>query len=239
MKTNLSNLFAILILLFFISCDSMVQEHGNGNITSKEYKFDSFDKVDISGAFEVHLRKASTTGVTVTTDENLHEFIMSELDGDVLKIWSERNLDSDEPILLEVNYDKLQGVSVGGASSLEGQDQITGDYLRVEMSGAGSIDLDVSLKALRVSISGAGAMDIRGEVIEQYIDMSGAGSLEAFELKSQTCEIELSGVGGASVFVEKRLEATVSGVGGVSYKGDPENVISNVSGIGSIGKADD
>lgn len=225
-------LFTTFVILF--GCDSYVQERGNGTITVQERAIENFEEIQVKGNFEVFLRKSDTPGLTITTDENLHEYIEVEVDGDVLEIKSTRNLRSKEGIKLLIEYTDLMAVMAGGASVIQSDDTITGDYLRLEMSGAGAMDLSVDLKALKVNISGAGAMELKGKVMEQNIQMSGAGGLNAKELVSQKCKIEISGVGGASVYVQKELNASVSGVGGITYSGNPTEVKTEISGLGTI-----
>ena len=116
---------------------------------------------------------------------------------------------------------------------------LSGDRLKIVMSGAGAIELDLDIQALDLFLSGAGAVDLRGSVEEQTIKMSGAGGLNAYDLNSQHCKINISGVGGAKVFVTETLDATISGVGGISYSGNPENVVTNISGIGKIQQDED
>lgn len=239
MKNPTIYIFAIFTVLFLANCDTYRQERGNGNITSQEREIEEFNEIEVGGNYEVFLKKATTPGLTIVTDDNLHEFIKVDQKGDVLEISSEANLRSEEGIKLYINYVDLTAINTSGAAVIKSDDVIQGDYLRLEMSGAGAIDLEVDLKALKVNISGAGAVELSGNVIEQNIQMSGAGGLEAYDLISRNSKIDISGVGGASVTVTKKLEATVSGVGGISYRGNPEQVNSNVSGLGTIAKDDE
>ncbi|UII27879.1 DUF2807 domain-containing protein [Fulvivirga maritima] len=236
MKFKLPQIILLATLLSIVACDSYVQEKGNGKIISKETKLEPFEEVELGGNYEVFLRKADNPGVTLTTDENLHEFITYDIRDGVLYIDSEVSIDSDEPIRLDINYTTIEAITIGGAASIESVEPIEGEYLRIGMSGAGAINLEVEVKALKINVSGAGAVELSGNAEEQSVQLSGAGGYEADELKSKNCTIEISGVGGASVYVEETLNASVSGVGGVSYKGNPEKVISNVSGLGSISK---
>jgi len=64
--------------------------------------------------------------------------------------------------------------------------------------------------------------------------MSGAGKLQAFKLDTKFCRIDISGIGGAEVFVTEELDVQVSGIGGVTYIGDPPRVRRDVSGLGKI-----
>ncbi|GAA0892474.1 hypothetical protein GCM10009122_21530 [Fulvivirga kasyanovii] len=236
MKKPSIYLFAIFSFLFLSYCDSYRQERGNGNITSQEKEVEDFKELEIGGNYEVFLQKAEKPGLTIVADENLHEFIKIDQHGDVLEITSEATLKSEEGIKLYVDYVELMAINTSGAAVIKSDDVITGDYLRLEMSGAGVIDLEVELKALKINVSGAGAVELAGNVIEQNIQMSGAGGLEAYDLISQKSKIDISGVGGAAVTVKKQLEATVSGVGGISYRGNPEEVSTNVSGLGTVVK---
>ncbi len=106
------------------------------------------------------------------------------------------------------------------------------------MSGAGEVEMDVDLGRIELDISGAGAVELSGTADEQDISMSGAGGYDGSDLISRICKISISGVGGAEVFVTEDLEATVSGIGGVSYSGNPANVHSDISGLGSVSEDD-
>ena len=75
---------------------------------------------------------------------------------------------------------------------------------------------------------------LSGETTREEINLSGAGSLEAFELESSDCEVSISGIGGAEVDVKDRLVAKISGMGGIQYRGSPNEIRREVSGIGKI-----
>ncbi|ELR71396.1 hypothetical protein C900_02737 [Fulvivirga imtechensis AK7] len=239
MKPTAIILTALILFTMLTGCDSYKQERGNGNIMEQERAVDNFSKVQVSGNFEVYLKKSDSPGLIITTDENLHEFIEVKQKGDVLEVKSDRTLKSREGVKLLIEFTELTAISSSGASVIESEDVITGDYLRLEMSGAGAIDLSVDLKALKVNVSGAGAVELRGNVTEQNIQMSGAGGLDAKRLVSKKCKIEISGVGGASLNVKEALDASVSGVGGITYRGNPAQVKTNISGLGTITREED
>ncbi|MBL3654894.1 head GIN domain-containing protein [Fulvivirga sediminis] len=236
MKFKLSPFILLYVLLNIVACGSYVEEKGNGKIITKETVLETFKELDLGGNYEVFLRKSDSPKITLTTDENLHEFITFNVKEGVLHVDSEVSMASEEPIRLDVYYTDIQTIRIGGAVSIESLEPVKGDHLWISMSGAGAINLEVNVKDLKVNVSGAGAVQLSGHAEQQNVQLSGAGGYEADELKSVNCKIEISGVGGASVYVEETLNASVSGVGGVSYKGNPESVVSNVSGLGSISK---
>ncbi|MEM7107229.1 MAG: head GIN domain-containing protein [Bacteroidota bacterium] len=223
-----------LLVFVVLSCSRMLGERGNGVVVTEDFSIENFDKINVEGSFEIRLEKRATPGVTITTDDNLLDFISVTNEGDRLILSTDRNLLSEDGVQVVIGYTELRRISVGGAASLVSDQTITEDYLDLEMSGAGAVELDLDMKALEIRVSGAGAMELTGQVIEQRIRMDGAGGLDASDLVSEKCDIEISGVGGASVHVTEILTATVSGVGGITYRGNPVDVRKDVSGIGTV-----
>jgi len=233
-----SSIFSmILMVVLFSACDTLVREVGNGNMITKEIEVDDFKEIIVSGNFEIMLIAGDKAGVSLTADENLHEFIEISTNGDRLVIETLANLDSDDGLSLYITYTELTAIEIGGAATLESEETIDGEYLNISMSGAGALDLSLNLNALKLSVSGAGSVELSGRADEQNISMSGAGGLDAYELESKICKVQISGVGSANINVTEKLDASVSGVGGISYIGNPEEVISDVSGLGSISKS--
>ena len=225
-------------LLVVASCRQFIGEKGNGIIITEQFAVGDFKRLDVEGSFDIQLEKSTSPGIVVTTDENLMDFIRVDTEGNTVTVSTERNLMSKEGVNVVVRYTELESIYVGGAAILRGDEVIRGEYLEISMSGAGSVELEVELNQLEIDVSGAGAVQLAGRVTEQNIEMNGAGGLDAEGLISEKCEINISGVGGASIHVTDQLIADVSGVGGITYRGDPSDVQKNVSGIGTISQKD-
>lgn len=236
MMFSVSKFFTISALFCFLACSNPEHEKGNKKIITLTHAVSDFNEVIVEGRFEVHLKKGSSPAVDIKTDENLHNFIRVDQSKNVLKIAAERRLKSKSPIQIFIKAPDLVAVRSNGNSKILSEDTLRGDYLRLNQSGGGIIDLKLALKALKVTVSGAGTVRLAGKVFEQNVQLTGAGGLEAYNLISKNCKIRITGVGGATINVQELLEASVSGVGGISYRGDPK-VISDVSGMGIIRKA--
>ena len=222
------------VITLLASCGHLRVERGNGDIISENINIDSFDKLDVRGFYEITLRPGTREEVIIETDENLFDFIEVYVRGSKLVIASEESLKSDFGVKIEVIYKELKNISSSGASVIKTAGTLVTEDLRVNMSGAGLIEMDIEAVMLDLDLSGAGMIKLKGETEEQYLELSGAGNLDAFELKSQDCSVNLSGVGAAKVYVKERLDANVSGIGGIKYRGNPRRVNKNVSGLGKV-----
>ena len=229
----------ILALLAFTACDQLLGERGNDERVTKEITIESFEKIEISGAFDILLTPSSSNEVIIEADENLLKYIDISVRGDKLFVGTERRLSSRKGIKIEIPVKNLRGISSSGASDIESTKPITAKELDLDVSGAGKIDLKLDVKSLTIDLSGAVMIYLEGVAKRLDVEMSGAGSLmaEGFEVKD--CEIDISGVGHVLVNVSGTLEAQVSGLGKVEYLGNPESVRGDVSGIGDVSKAND
>ncbi|MEO1053885.1 MAG: head GIN domain-containing protein [Bacteroidota bacterium] len=235
----LNNAFILLATSFVLTSCFIDVERGSGNRSTEVREIEGFEEIEFSGSYSVYLEEGETEKVTITADDNLHQYITTENRGGKLAIDSEKNLSSRKGIEVYVTYKKLTGIYMSGASSVQNEGTLTGDQLRLSLSGAGSVDLKLELESLDLSISGAGSARLSGSCDKQNVSMSGAGGLKSYDLVSNTCYIGISGVGGAEITVLEKLSASVSGVGGIDYKGDPEILQKDVSGIGSIERSGD
>ena len=64
--------------------------------------------------------------------------------------------------------------------------------------------------------------------------VAGSGDVEAYDLKTEKCELKISGSGTIHASVENELIARISGSGNVKYKGNPRVEDVKVSGSGNV-----
>jgi hypothetical protein len=215
--------------------------HGNGNIKTEDRSVSSFKNVDVGGAAKVMVSQGDQPSVKVEGDENLLQYIEVEQEGDRIRI-KERpgfNLQPSNDIRVYVTAPVFNNIDASGASDIIGQTKISNpEEMRMHISGAGTIKMELDAPRLTFRLSGAGSIFIKGQTKELDLEMSGAGSAHFYDLLSESTRVNLSGVGSAEVYASVKLDASVSGVGSIDYKGNATDVNKHVSGVGSIHKAD-
>lgn len=233
---GISILIAGFFIFHFSSCDFNFKR-GNGNIKKIEISIENFKKVNIGGNYNVVLIQSDENKIIIETDENLHNYINTEVFNKTLSINNVHNLKSTEGINVYIFYSELDHIYSTGASSIEDEGILASDKLKLVLSGAGAIDLEVDVSSIEISLTGAGIITLAGKTDYLETHISGAGGLRAFELISIESYINLSGLGGAEVFVREKLKATITGVGGIIYAGSPEIIEKQVTGFGKIKRA--
>ncbi|MCK5705096.1 MAG: DUF2807 domain-containing protein [Cyclobacteriaceae bacterium] len=237
-NSGISILCTGFIILFYSSCN-LNYKKGNGNIVEVEISVDDFQKVNIGGNYNVVLIQSDENKVSIETDENLHDFINTEGFNSTLNINNVHNRKSTEGIDVKIYYKELNQIYSSGASNIEHEGIIVSDKLDLILSGTGAVDLEVNTIHIEINLTGAGIVTLAGETDSLETHISGAGGLRAFELKTNYSNISVSGLGGAEVFVRERLEANITGIGGIIYAGNPKIIEKRITGLGKIKRADE
>lgn len=212
---------------------------GNGTIVTEERVVDEFNKLKVSGSFRVVLTAERTKEVSITTDENLMESIITEVKEGTLVIKMKKNYylkpSNHKAIAVEVPLNALKELALSGSGSIRSEEAIKTDQLEVKMSGSGKIIVGVAAGAVEAVLSGSGRIELNGSSAEFEANLSGSGSIRAKELKAEDGEFSISGSGRIEANVSNELEARVSGSGSVRYLGTSSTrVYSKVSGSGSV-----
>jgi hypothetical protein len=234
---NLRSLAVAIIILCITACTNAQMWRsvsGNKHVVSKERRLDSFSGVKVSSGIDVYLKQGNNESVTVEADENLHEYILTEVRNGVLNVYSEYNIRSAERKRVYVTMKEVNSVRTTSAGDVIGESPINSDKLELSASSAGDIKLEVNSKNIEIDISSSGDITLTGETDMLKADLSSAGDLNAYELKSREADISVSSAGDADIYVTERIRARASSAGDVNYKGDPKYVDAHSSSAGGI-----
>jgi hypothetical protein len=231
----------MLLALLATSCIGTVIE-GSGNVVTETREVRGFDSVALSGIGEVVLTQGETEGLTVRADDNLMEYIDTEVRGGTLYIGLTRaatmvTIRPSEPYLFEVAFSELSGLSLSGSGSLEVTPLTTG-FLDLSLSGSGGISVGgLVTERLQASISGSGELNIEGEARAQSVSVSGSGGYRAQDLVTRDASVSLSGSGVVVLHATDHLDVEIAGSGTVRYVGDPE-ITESITGSGGLERAE-
>ncbi|MFH0733998.1 MAG: head GIN domain-containing protein [bacterium] len=211
---KLKNYFVLAIAVFTLSACHFRSVKGSGNYNIEKRNIDNFSELELSGAFDVNLIIDDKTSLEIKAEDNLMKYIKTEVHGNSLSISTKKNLNPKRKIVINITTPQLSGVSVSGANDLGVKGLKNEDFF--------------------VNLSGAGSVNVEGKTDELQVDISGAANLHAKNLIANDVRIDISGASDADVYANNSLNATVSGVGNINYYGNPPKVLHRVSGIGSI-----
>lgn len=208
---------------------------GSGNITTETPELESFDRLVFASEGSVVLTQSDRSGLSVTADDNLHQYVEAAVDDSTLTISTVDGLDlaPSSEMVFQVEVSDLLSVELSGvgAITVEGLD---GSVLSVVLSGTGDLIIeDLRAERVIVDLEGIGTIRLAGEVDAQEASVSGVGEYQANELVSRVAAVEASGMGKATVWAADELSCVVSESGLVEFYGTP-TIHQEVSDSGSV-----
>lgn len=189
-------------------------EKGSGHMATDRRDLRDFKSIDVGGVFQVEITAQKEFSVEVEGDDNLLQYIKTEVRGGKLTIEMDKKVSTSNQMRIRI---------------------FAPDVNDLEVSGAANITIhDLKNAGISVDSSGASKIKIAGETAEFTVDVSGATSVDAENLKAENAILEASGASHIAVNVSGQLKADASGASKITYSGSPANVEKKISGASKI-----
>jgi hypothetical protein len=89
-------------------------------------------------------------------------------------------------------------------------------------------------RRIRLEISGSGEIEADGRCDSLEIEIPGSGEASLLALHTLDARAGISGSGKISLWASRSLDASIDGSGAIVYDGDPQRLMRDISGGGSI-----
>ena len=174
---------------------------GSGKRELQKRQVASFSSISSEGAFTIEVTCQKDQSLEVEGDDNLLEYVTTEVSSNILRLKNTRNYSTSEPVKFRISVPNLEGLSVNGAGHVDIKG-MNNDKFEIDTNGAATIVVAGTTKLIDVGANGAGKID-------------------AENLHAARGVVESKGVVRVDLDVTNQLDVTVSGPSTVTYKGDP------------------
>lgn len=187
---------------------------GSGSVTEQKRPIKTFDRLVLESIVDVKVKRSKTEKFSIIADDNLIDNVESSIQNGTLVIGTGGSFITSNAIdvVLEVPVLRHVNVKSTGTVTLE----------------------DVSDDNLELVISGTGSIHASGHVNQLTVSVEGTGDIDAFDLKADDVTVIVDGSGDAKVTAIQSLHATITGMGDLTYRGNPRSVQTDISGMGDV-----
>lgn len=232
--------YIILVFLIIGSSSCYFGPHetiyGSGNVVSEERDIDEFSGLKVSSGIDVVIRQGKKISLELEADDNLHEAIITEVEGDILKIYTKKNIRKARSKKVFLVYEDLNTIRISSAGDVSGENTLKTGNLDIDLSSAGDLNLEVQADKITCDISSSGDARLSGNAEVLVASLSSAGDLHAYELITQKADVSCSSAGDARIYAKEEFNLRSSSAGSIYYKGDGRVSNSHTSSAGSIVK---
>lgn len=211
---------------------------GNGNVETEQRNVSSFDGVVSHGSFDVTVITGDVHSVKIEADENLLQYIDTDVEGGNLTITTRRgyNLRPRNDLKITVTAPHFNELSAHGSGNIKGVNLIKAtEKTKLHLSGSGNIKVDLEAPAVDAEIAGSGNISVSGTTKEFSSRIYGSGDIRAGGMNAEEGSVEIAGSGNVEISASNKLDIKIMGSGGVKYRGDAQ-VNTNIAGSGSVSR---
>ncbi len=246
MKVFLNILVLILLNSVVVSLTSCKKENSNdcfsqpGKIVIEDREASYFDDLEMYDNVNVVLVEGDAFSIKVEGGENIIDAVKTEIADSTLKIrntlicnWV-RSYDTELTVI--ITSPALSSIRYESSGDLNTQGKLNIESLALNVwGGAGTIKLDVSSKWLGLGLHyGTTDIHVKGNSSNTTIYANSFGPFYCSELISNNVYIKNYGTNDCYIYAHDILEAEISSVGNIFYRGNPRSVSCYDHGDGNL-----
>jgi len=239
MKMRMSAVAVIAASTALAGCHAHAEN--GGPTVSRSYQVGSFQKIEVSGPYEVDVRTGSNPGVSAQGGEKLLERTTVEVEGDKLVIKPQHNgglfhfgWSSHSNAHFSVTVPQLSGATIAGSGDIN-VDRVAGQSFEGAVAGSGSLNVGaLDVQQLKLAIAGSGGIKVAGGKAQtaEY-EIGGSGDIDAGAVQTQQAKASIAGSGDIKAHSSGTADVSIMGSGDVSVSGGAKCSI-NKQGSGSV-----
>lgn len=192
---------------------------------------DDFSKINVSSGIDLVIRQGNKIDVVAEARNNeILESILTENEGNTLKIYSKKKIFKPSPRKVYVTFRNIDAIKATGGSDITAESVINVSNLELGAHGGSDVEMEIKADELHCKISGGSDADLEGEVKKFTAVASGGSDIKAKELITESSDLEVSGGSDAYITVNDELNVHASGGSDVTYYGSAK--IKNINSSG-------
>ncbi len=227
----LKNFMPIIIVMLAISLVSAQEKTEVRDVTG-------FSGIKVSESIQVELTLGDKEYVEVTADEDIIDQVLTEVNGDVLKIHIKENHWGgwNHRVQVKVTAVNINSLSASSSSSLVAKNAVNSEKIDLSVSSSAHLTATVNATDVSCKASSSGDMEVAGTTTNLEVSASSSGGIDAEGLKAKKVDARVSSSAKIIVYAEEEINADASSSGRIKYGGSPKMVDVDQSSSGSVHK---
>lgn len=206
-----------------------------------------FNGIEVSSGVEVEFSQNPTRNVTVKTEADKQQYVMTEVENGVLKIFVRnkgvRNLNFNNLKVVVSNPKLSRLVTKSGASfravtpinettlalSSNSGSLVSGTFkistnTALEVESGSNVKINLDTKSIAIDASSGSSLKLSGTASTSVISASSGSSVSAGEFVTKSAVVDASSGSSVKINTTESVTASASSAASVQYKGNPSKV---------------
>jgi len=239
MSTLIRVIITSIISILMLSCNFSMNlgegVDGNKNVVSVNRNISSeFSSVKLSQGLDLYITQSNDISLSIEADENLLDLIMTEVENDVLRIYTTENIRRAASKKIMLNISDISVIKATSGSDVYSTNTIEVDDLELSTTSGANMKIDVNTQTLNCHSTSGSDIRVSGTTDILIAEATSGSDIIASNLKAKTSKVKATSGADISVNTSNELTARATSGGDVRYSGNPEKVNKSDSSSGSV-----
>ena len=227
-----------LMALLFSSCGHSMNLNGikgSGNITTETRNaIQDFKKIEVSRGIKVIVEQSENKSISVETDDNLQQHIITKIENGVLIIESDKSYNSNETPVVNVKMPVTTGLSANSGSEIISSNTLITKEIDVKSSSGSEIKISVEADTIKIESTSGSSIEASGKALKLETAASSGSEINAENLMTNEVVSQTSSGSSTAVYPIVKLDAKASSGSSISYHKIPKTISKEESSGGSV-----
>ena len=211
----------------------------SSNITTESIDISNFDRISVTDDFVAFIKFGDEEKIQIEANENLHDYIIVEKEGDELKIrtksYSTNNKNGvDEKLVAHITAKKLTAISGDNDAEIRVLDKIEANSFNINLDDDATLKGEFKVRTLDVNMDDDAELEIEGSADKMELDADSDSMIDGYRLIVNDLDIHLDGDSESRLTVNGTLNVTTKGDSEFTYKGSATVARKRVTGDSDV-----
>lgn len=221
-------------------CQAKSPIKGNGAEKKDARTIESYTAISVTDGIAVNFSREQLSGVVVSADENVCEYVVTEVIGDelVIRFKTGETIKPKKDVVVTVpNNGTITTLTVGAQCKFNIKEEIVVEGMKLKLLGGSQVEMKLDARqTVMIEMIGNSKCELTGKAAEMKLVMEGGAKFNGYNFKTKNAACELAGGSDAKIQCNDRIDvADLSGDSSLYFKGDCEIGKVSLKGGSTIG----
>lgn len=220
-------LTAAMIVMAVAMCQAKNPIKGNGNEKKDARTIENYTAISVADGIALNFSRDQLSGIVVSADENVCEYIATEVIGGelVIRFKTGETVKPKKDVVVTVpNNGTVTALTVGANSKFNIKEEIVVEGMTLKLMGGAQVEMKLDARqTVQIEMIGNAKCELTGKAAEMKLVMEGGAKFNGYNFKTKNAACELAGGSDAKIQCNDRIDvADLTGNSSLYFKGDCE-----------------
>ena len=216
-----------MVVAAVVMCQAKSPIKGNGAEKKDARTIAEYTAISVADGIALNFSREQLSGVVVTADENVCEYVVTEVVGGelIVRFKTGETVKPKKDVVVTVpNNGSVTALTIGANCKFSMKEEVVVEGMKLKLMGGAQVEMKLDARqTVQIEMIGNAKCELVGKAAEMKLVMEGGSKFNGYNFKTKNAACELAGGSDAKIQCNDRIDvADLTGNSTLYFKGDCE-----------------